>query len=282
MEDLKKAKNIFDSLVEQLIPVVGKEEASPMAFILMEDLLHISRIQVLSNQTVEADLSSLETPLQKILKGIPLQYALGQAHFYGRDFAVNPNVLIPRPETEELVHKILPYLRPNSNLLDIGTGSGCIPITLYLEGPQPNTFAIDISTAAITTASQNATKLQAKVTFIHKDILAEELDELPPLDIIVSNPPYVTEAEKEQMLDNVLKHEPHLALFVPNHTPLLFYERIAELAIKQLRTGGMLFFEINEQFGKETKEMLEQKGFQEVGIHKDMQGKDRICVAIKP
>lgn len=214
--------------------------------------------------------------LRRLSQGEPLQYILGETSFFGLSFLVNKNVLIPRPETEELVSWIgEDYQGKSVRFIDIGTGSGCIAITMKHLHPQMSALAMDISEEALSVAQENANRLSAEVTFLHDNILAPK-SECGALDFIVSNPPYITHKEKPQMRKNVLDHEPHLALFVADDKPLLFYEAIADFGQKQLKNGGGLYFEINEQFGKETKEMLERKGYEEVTIRKDMQGKERM------
>jgi release factor glutamine methyltransferase len=203
-------------------------------------------------------------------------------------FKVNPNVLIPRPETEELVDWALITSRIINGetevlkILDIGTGSGCIPVSIKKYIPLADITAIDISEAALNTARQNADLNQTEINFIQDDILNPSNLELinTKYDLILSNPPYITESEKEQMLDNVLKHEPHKALFVPNNDPLVFYRAIAEFALVHLKINGFLFLELNEKFGQETLNLLKEKGFKEIELRQDMGGKDRMIKAV--
>lgn len=224
-----------------------------------------------------------EEILLLISNGKPVQYVIGETEFYGLPFKVNPSVLIPRPETEELVDWILndqEIIRQSGNVIDIGTGSGCIAISLKKHLSQAHVFAMDISKEALETAKGNALINQVEVDFIHEDILHPLSVDFPKFDIIVSNPPYITENEKQEMHQNVLAHEPHTALFVSNEQPLVFYEAIAEFAKKYLCNGGSLFFEINEYLGKQTIEMLTAKGFTDIILRKDMQGKDRMIKAV--
>ena len=195
---------------------------------------------------------------------------------------MNEHTLIPRPETEELVHAIINE-NPISglNILDIGTGSGCIPISLAKNLKKANVASADISLEAITKAKENAQLNEVKVEFYHRDILKWQDFEWENFDIIVSNPPYVTESEKEKMDDNVLDHEPHTALFVTDHDPLIFYRTIANLAGKHLKQKGKLYFEINESLGKEMIDLLEENNFTNIRLQKDMSGKDRMISAIK-
>lgn len=220
--------------------------------------------------------------LSLLSSGKPVQYVIGNAEFYGLPFEVNPSVLIPRPETEELVDWILndeKIMKQSSNIMDIGTGSGCIAISLKKHLLQARVFAMDISDEALTTAKQNALLNEVDVEFIHGDIL-NPLSLGNKFGIIVSNPPYITENEKKEMHQNVLAHEPHTALFVSNEKPLIFYEAIADFAKRHLCKGGSLFFEINENLGEQTVEMLRLKSFANIILRKDMQGKNRMVKAI--
>jgi len=204
---------------------------------------------------------------------------LNEAWFYGRAFFVNHHVLIPRSETEELIQLVQQKVSKNSIVLDVGTGSGCIAITIALECQCP-VFAVDISHDAIGVAVRNANKLGAQVGFFVDDVLS--MVDLPSdkFDIIVSNPPYVLENERKLMCGNVLNYEPEQALFVPNSEPLLFYKAISRLAHQYLNENGWLMFEINEQFGRETADLLIQ-GFTQIQIIKDLHGKDRFVIAQK-
>jgi release factor glutamine methyltransferase len=210
----------------------------------------------------------------------PIQQIVGYAWFYGHKFSVNEHVLIPRPETEELVDWILKDKPEGKSILDIGTGSGCIPITIALNSTT-QVSTLDISDLAIAQAKENAKKLNASINFIQADILAKEsIDKLHTYDVIVSNPPYVLESDKELMANNVLENEPHLALFVPNKEALKFYIAIANLATQKLNKNGLLYFEIHESKGQETLDMLSLKGFSNIELRKDLQGKDRMVKAV--
>jgi release factor glutamine methyltransferase len=224
-------------------------------------------------ELLAAHQEKIKTVLQELSTGKPLQYVQGHTEFYGLPFKVNPSVLIPRPETEELVEWVLNGAFPQSaiNILDIGTGSGCIAISLKKNLPQANVWAIDISAAALETAKQNA-ELN---NLTHNSQLTTH-----NYNIIVSNPPYVTPTDKDLMHTNVTDFEPHTALFVPQDDPLLFYKAIADLAADKLATGGLLFFEINESYGDETVEMLKSKLFQNIELRKDMSGRDRMIKAV--
>lgn len=221
----------------------------------------------------------LESILSRLCKFEPVQYIQGAARFLQRTFRIAPGVLIPRPETEELVEAVLREVSPASRILDIGTGSGCIAITLSKELPEAEVTAWDISEDALTVARANNDALQAKVRFHRRDVLTYQAEEGECYDVIVSNPPYVTEAEKREMEHNVLDWEPSLALFVPDNDPLLFYRRIAELGSALLAPGGRLYFEINRAFGQAVAVMLRENGYTNPRIIKDISGNDRIVIA---
>lgn len=221
----------------------------------------------------------LESILSRLCKFEPVQYIQGTARFLQRTFRVAPGVLIPRPETEELVEAVLREVSPASRILDIGTGSGCIAITLSKELPQAEVTAWDVSEDALSVARANNDALGAAVRFHRRDVLAYQAEKGECYDVIVSNPPYVTEAEKRDMEHNVLDWEPSLALFVPDNDPLLFYRRIAGLGNALLVPGGLLFFEINRAFGQAVTVMLRENGYANPRIIKDISGNDRIVIA---
>jgi release factor glutamine methyltransferase len=276
------SKHLFENIKITIAEFEEEGEAEAIGFLILEDLFQISRMDMLvekeiefSNQTQE----KLTSILDQLKNGKPIQHILGKVEFYGRQFLVNPNVLIPRRETEELVHFILEKNPDLSEelIVDIGTGSGIIPITIAKERKHCEVYGVDISSAALATAKRNAMLNHANVSFIQLDIL-EEVLELPKANIWVSNPPYVMEKERVTMQAKVFEHDPSLALFVPNHDALIFYERIAVLAYENLVEDGELYFEINEQFGNEVKLLMEEKGFGDVKVLGDMQGKDRFVV----
>ena len=248
--------------------------------ILVEYKLHLSRIQLALVHNFELDrddLDFLENALMKLKNQIPVQYIVGETAFYGLLFKVDKNVLIPRPETEELVEWIVKNHKKSESLkiLDIGTGSGCIAISLAKNLPNAEVFALDISEEALDVAKKNAAMNALKVDFIQADILT--IEKLPDnFDVIVSNPPYVRESEKDLMQQNVLSNEPHIALFVENENPLLFYDKIAELAKNHLTENGVLYFEINQYLGTETVDLLKTKGFKNIELKKDIYGVDRM------
>ena len=212
----------------------------------------------------------------------PVQYILGSTYFYGRKFNVNPAVLIPRSETEILIEEVLKEIDPFSPgiILDIGTGSGCIGITLAKELPAKRVLAIDVSEGALKTASENAQQLGASVEFLKVNVLTDNLPALP-LEVLVSNPPYVTDSESHTMKKNVLDYEPHLALFVPDHDPFVFYSMIARKGYASLTETGKVFVEINERYGDEVSDIFKDAGFNTIRMVKDLQGKNRIVSASK-
>ena len=256
---------------------------------------NLSRIiccEILGQQTVDYYLGKdiilsvkeeqeLESILARLHNFEPIQYILGEARFLGRTFRVTPGVLIPRPETEELVEMMLKELSPVSRVLDVGTGSGCIAISLAKELPESQVTAWDVSGEALSIAAANSKALQASVRFEQRDVLTYEPCVVDCYDVIVSNPPYVTEAEKQEMEHNVLDWEPSLALFVPDTDPLRFYRRIAVLGLEMLTSGGKLYFEINRAFGKDTVAMLCETGYRAVRLQKDISHNDRFVIAEK-
>ena len=224
-----------------------------------------------------------EAKLQSILKRLldfePLQYLEGSARFCGHSFFVAPGVLIPRPETEELVELIQAEIQAQARVLDIGTGSGCIAISLALGLESAQVEAWDISPDALAIARHNSQVLRAGVQFRQRDVLTYQPTDADRFDVIVSNPPYITEREKGEMQRNVLDWEPHLALFVPDSDPLLFYRRIGQMGRQMLNPGGRLYFEINRAYGPQTVEMLQSQGYTDVRLLKDISGNDRMVTA---
>ncbi|GAB3341407.1 peptide chain release factor N(5)-glutamine methyltransferase [Marivirga atlantica] len=281
-----RSKELFIHISEKLKTVESKEEANSITYIILDELFHSSRTDVLIDKEVpdyknKAD--GLDQIIERLLNKEPVQHILGHTEFYGRKFLVNKNVLIPRPETEELIHLIITADKSlkEGKIVDIGTGSGIIPITLKKELPENNVLGIDISHAALATAKRNAQLNNVEVEFIEDDILNSESDYLAHSDIIVSNPPYVTNSERKTMDTKVLEHDPALALFVEDDDPLLFYRVIAEKAYDKLNVGGKLYFEINEQFGDEVVQLLTKYKYKNITLIKDMQGKNRFTSAIK-
>ncbi len=280
----REAEQIF---TDSLNSVYDRREAASLAWLSISHICKIERAKYLNLKDTEipADkYQSLLNVLGELKTGKPLQYIIGETEFYGLNFKVNPSVLIPRPETEELVDWIISDLRQSKTpikglkIIDIGTGSGCIPISLKQNLPEAQLYALDVSHEALDVSKQNAVLNQTEVNFIQGDILnllSKELKD-KKFGIIVSNPPYVTEAEKLQMLPNVLEHEPHLALFVPNDDSLIFYRAIADFALKHSDKNGYLYLEINENLGEETVQLLKQMGFKNIELRQDLNGKDRM------
>lgn len=294
-----KLKDLKHKFHEHLDAIYGKEEVQTFFFMLTKYYNAIKRFDLALNTelTIEDDfVLKYESALEALKNHEPIQYIIGQTEFYGLQFYVNKNTLIPRPETEELVELILSNTTAKSNpklvegdhqfnILDIGTGTGCIAISLAKQLPSANVSAIDVSAKALEIANKNAELNQVGINFIENDILKicdSELDSATKFDIIVSNPPYVRQIEKQQMQDNVLNHEPHLALFVEDENPLLFYRAITQFATKNLKPNGELYFEINEYLGKEMIALLKEFGFKNSQLRQDLFGKDRmICGVLK-
>jgi release factor glutamine methyltransferase len=260
----------------------SKEEAENLVFWLFETHFSLKRAdlqQVVSN-TVET--TRLLADFQRLLRGEPIQYILGEAPFYGRSFAVTRDTLIPRNETEELVHRILKEnSTPGLRVLDLGTGTGCIPISLALELSSPEVYAMDVSAAALEVARQNAATLGAPVQFIEGSLLEKPL-ELPKMDLIVSNPPYVPLHDQAEMHANVVDFEPHLALFVPDEDPLVFYRAIGIWGQQLLKSGGKLYLEIYENLADELVQLLLSQGYEYLQVHQDLNGKNRMISCLWP
>lgn len=275
---------IQSEMRRQLAPVYSPRELQQVVFELLEHF-GFTRVQVIAYPDAkisETDYEQLQLMLKRLADGEPLQYVIGTEWFMDMPFSVCRDVLIPRPETEELVRLIVGRCKqPSPRIADVGTGSGCIAVSLakLIDGAQVT--AVDVSASAIEVARRNAERNGAQVEFVCADILTDnQLFAPSSLDVVVSNPPYVTETDKSQMSRNVLDFEPHLALFVPDSDPLLFYRRIAVLAQQWLKSGGMLFFEINERFGPETVQLLENMRFDNVELHRDFYEKNRMVSAV--
>jgi release factor glutamine methyltransferase len=271
------AKIIFNQFVQQLNIDEPSSEKEAIARLLFEHEYGLRYSDILAEKEIRFDSAKAEEWIKRLNTHEPVQYIIGETEFYGRSFKVNHSVLIPRPETELLVTEVLKNKRNTSSILDVGCGSGCIAITLKLEIPEAQVYTIDISDDALKVAKENARASNADLYFIHASFL--EGIKVPPVDVIVSNPPYIIESEKGLMRANVLMHEPHLALFVPNEDPLLFYKAIASKSKTLLKPNGKVFVEINERYGKEVKELFEGAGFNSVRIIKDLDGKDRVVAA---
>lgn len=269
-------------LREQLSKSYEPQEANALARIIFCDILGQSNVDYYLCK--DMDLSGNEEEkvksiLQRLEKYEPIQYIEGKKYFSGREFFVRQGVLIPRPETEELVELAAQACKPNAKILDVGTGSGCIAISLAKKLPEAEVHAWDISEAALEVAKQNNEQLSASVHFEQHDILTYQATGEEAFDLIISNPPYITESEKAEMEANVLAWEPSIALFVPDNDPLLFYRRIGELALRMLTPNGKLFFEINRAYGDATKQLLCNQGYKNIHIQKDLSGNDRFVYA---
>ncbi|MEF3079270.1 peptide chain release factor N(5)-glutamine methyltransferase [Winogradskyella poriferorum] len=291
-----KAKDLKDIFHKELNQIYGKDEVASFFYLCLEHHLNVARIQL--QLEPEFTLSKTEADFFfEILEGLkqqkPIQYLLGETEFYGLQFKVNDNVLIPRPETEELVDWIIKDSKSKIQssdgikILDIGIGSGCIAISLAKHLPEAQIFAVDISESALEIAKENADSNGVEVKFIKADILESSLWEdvafrqEGSFDIIVSNPPYVRELEKQEIKPNVLDNEPHLALFVENDNPLIFYKAITDFAVDKLKSNGSLYFEINQYLGQETKQLLVDAEFKAVELREDLNGNDRMLKGIK-
>jgi release factor glutamine methyltransferase len=293
---METVKNVFAIFKQALNSLYDVQETEAITLTVLTELLNTSKGIIKAFPENELNLTQQEEAnniLTQLKTGKPLQYVLGYTEFYGLKFLVNAATLIPRPETEELVQWALESVAggglPGSraggelsgsglNVLDIGTGSGCIAISLKKNLPAAQVSAIDISADALQTAKQNAKLNEVDINFIEADILTS-----PPVtrtsQLIISNPPYVTLDDKKRMHTNVTDFEPHTALFVPEDDPLIFYKAIADFAVANLAKGGLLFLEINESLGKETVELLESKGFTNVELRQDMSGRNRMVRA---
>jgi release factor glutamine methyltransferase len=278
----------YQFYLEKLQTIYNLEEAKAITNNVFEEVMLVKphQIKILNIDLSEEEETNLMDILERLLTDEPIQYILGNAWFYGNKFSVTPDVLIPRSETEELVELVIKKVNKNFKnetatfqLIDIGTGSGCIAISLKLTLPHWQVFGLDKSKNALTIAKQNAKSLNADVQFLEDDILNIQHQETTQFfDVIVSNPPYILEQEQLTMSKNVLSFEPHEALFVDNNSPLIFYEAIANYALQYLKKDGFLFFEINQVFGAETLKMLADKGFVDIELLKDINQNQRmIC-----
>lgn len=292
---IKQHRAHFNKSLKHLYPT---SEIDSFFFLILEEYMGLKRIDIVLKSDFLIDKKSLnlmQIATKQLEQEIPIQYIIGKTEFFGLPFHVNKEVLIPRPETEELVEQVLKKVsliktcnssknetikEKQLKVLDIGTGSGCIAISLKKQLPSSEVSALDVSNKALRVAKKNALLNNVDINFIHLDILkTNDLEKL--YDVIISNPPYVRELEKKEIKNNVLNNEPHLALFVDNKNPLLFYNKIAELAKKFLIKNGQLHFEINQYLGKETIKLLAEKGFKNIQLKKDIFGNDRIITAFK-
>ncbi|HET9745818.1 MAG TPA: peptide chain release factor N(5)-glutamine methyltransferase [Chitinophagaceae bacterium] len=277
-------------LTKELRNVYDENELKNIIDLVLEYITGLPKIEHVRNKIPYltcTQLEDLDAITERLKKNEPVQYVLGEAWFAGMKFKVNKNVLIPRPETEELVDWIVKESQKSivksQKLLDVGTGSGCIPITLKKKLPESTVTAIDVCSEALYTATENAAELDADVDFILLDFLdKEKWNELGNFDIVVSNPPYVNQSEKNSMHERVTSFEPPLALFVPDNDPLIFYRKIAAFALQHLNPAGAVFVEINETSGNQMTTLFKTAGFADVQVRKDMQGKDRMIKASLP
>lgn len=274
-------------LTRELTTIYDNDELKNVIDLVLEHITKMPRMEQVKIKLAYltcTQLESIDAITERLKRNEPVQYVLGEAWFAGRKFKVNKNVLIPRPETEELVNWVLkesqkPKVK-SQNILDVGTGSGCIPITIKKKLPLARITAIDVCSEALFTATENAIEHDVEVDFILLDFLDEEKwAALGQFDSIVSNPPYVKQSEKDTMHVRVKEFEPDLALFVPDNDPLLFYRKLSDFSLKHLKPGGSLFVEINEALGDTVVDLFMSAGFKNIELKKDMQGKDRMVMA---
>ncbi|WP_439880978.1 peptide chain release factor N(5)-glutamine methyltransferase [Pontibacter sp. MBLB2868] len=272
---------------ENINQAYPEPEAGAIAQLVLEHVLHKSRVQLSLQQqetVTQAQEEEVKQAVLRLQQQEPVQYVLGVAHFYGLELQVDERVLIPRPETEELVDRVIKQHKNREHLriLDICTGSGCIPLALAANLNTDSVVGLEVSTGALEVARANTAKLNLPVEWLEHDVF-KPIPGIAPesLDIITSNPPYVREDEKKQMRENVLQFEPHLALFVPNADPLKYYKRIAAIGLELLKKGGKLYFEINEQYGAQVAKLLLEHGYSRAEVVQDLFGKDRMVEAVK-
>jgi len=286
---------------EELKGLYPKNELENFIFLTFQHYLGFSKTDLILNKNEkinEPELLRLNAVVEELKQNKPIQYILGETEFYGLKFKVTPDVLIPRPETEEMLQWIINDTKPSKmprlskpdrskkmTILDIGTGSGCIAIALKKNLPQTEVLATDVSKAALSIARENAKINGVSISFLYIDVLKHSqfrVSGFENYDIIVSNPPYVRISEQRQMEKNVLDYEPHLALFVEDENPLLFYDLISDIALKKLKKNGKLYFEINEKYGRAIKQLIKRKGFSNILLKKDIRGRERmVCGQLK-
>jgi release factor glutamine methyltransferase len=280
---LMNAKALFDSIVKEITLPDTEEEIRSIVFILIEKLYGLSQTDVLAKKPIRT-INEVEPKdiIFRVNKHEPVQYIIEEAYFYDRPFYVNNSVLIPRPETEQLVTIMINEFHSHEPLqiLDIGTGSGCLAVTLAKEFPNAQVFALDVSNQALDIAKRNADKLEATVLFDRINVLEDTLP-YKNLDAVVSNPPYVMHSEKDFIHENVLAYEPHLALFVPDNDALIFYKAIAKHAKSILKPKGKIIVEINEQLAEDVCVVFKTYDFVQTKIMKDIFGKNRIVIATR-
>lgn len=273
------SKEVFKEIRHAIVHQYGEQESASIAHRILDLIFGINKLDFLLNKSIELP-SNWKGSVSRLQSGEPFQYVFGKEYFKDLVIGLNEATLIPRPETEELVDLVLKEIKKRSTpvrVLDIGTGSGCMPLAIKNQFPSIEVVGWDVSVRAIQQATINAANLQLAVQFQLQNIFDWENNK-ETWDVIISNPPYVLENEKQEMLPHVLNYEPSLALFVPDEDPLLFYRIIAEMAQQRLHEGGSLFFEINQAYGNEVKELLILKGFKDVELMKDFRGKERFVV----
>jgi len=277
-----ESKKLFNQLVNALAIDDSKDEKQSIVYWLMQHKLGLSRADIVANKSVEAGDDLFVEIVRRLNNDEPLQYILEESEFYGRKFLITPDVLIPRPETELLVREVAGLFKSYSttSIVDIGTGSGCIAITLALELPRARVEATDVSPNALVIAIKNASRLGATIATRIHNILTEPLN-LNNLDAVVSNPPYVLNSERPTMQKRVVEFEPDMALFVSDSDPLQFHKVISDKAAHSLRTEGLLALEINERLGRESAAVLTERGFNDVAVIKDLDHKDRFVIGRK-
>lgn len=273
-------KYLADKSINKLSKLYNDQEAKSLTYLLIENYLGIKKHNIpicLNNRLTESEMLKVIRAYRKLASGIPIQHVLGRTEFYGLNIEVNKHTLIPRPETEELIYLVKNNHNNFKKILDIGTGSGCIALSLKKEFKDSMVHAIDFSQEALSVARKNAINNSLEISFLEMDILKEN----PPerYDLIISNPPYIRPSEKSEMHINVLNHEPDSALFIPEEDPLLFYRRIVQISEFKLTNQGYLYFEINEAFGNETADLFDKNTWSNITIAKDFLGKDRFVFA---
>ena len=280
-----RLRAFYNHFLNELKPLYEYEEAAAVSSMIFEHFAGKNRTDIITDPGHELEnekTAALENALLQLKRSIPVQYVIGHAWFMDRQFKVSPAVLIPRPETAELVSEAIQFIQANNKrtVLDIGSGSGCIAISIKATCKNAEVSAMDISEKALMIAKENAAANGTSIHFIQQDFLQEkDRKELPQFDVLISNPPYIPENEKELLDQHVTAHEPHLALFVPDNDALVFYDAIARFAQSNLSNNGCVFVEIHEDLGQKTKELFESKGFY-AEIKKDFQGKDRMVKAV--
>ena len=279
---LRSLRNLYREVLDSMYDV---EEIDALWKYSLEDKLSIKVAQHKLAQPIltESNLNTIIPVLERLAEGEPYQYIIGEVEFYGCKLKVDKRVLIPRPETEELCELVLNENDTTKALsvIDLGTGSGCIPIALKSKATAWKVDAIEVDEGALSLAKQNAKLNNLEIGFQQLDLLEPQTSNLKSYNIIISNPPYIAEKEADTIKENVLVHEPHLALFIKDEDPLLFYRKMLDIGQKSLEEGGKFYFEFNEQYGPEMIELMEQKGYSDIRIVKDLSGKDRFAVCTK-